>query len=728
MRSFKAAPVRSWEAWKPVVGAGSLALFSGAATMHLEAGTDTGDLLICSVSASYLPTVQATAIFGALFSDSQDAAELVLAEPAWRRYPSLQRGVGAVVRVNGTAHRFAGVAAASAQFPEAGWCEGWTLLPDSLRRDERESRARRYRALVRTADPQRTIAGLQAAQQALAAQFPETHTGYSVAPEPLREALLGRYRMATYLLAAAALAVALIAFTNCASLLLVRAVAEARESSLREALGATPWQLWREHLQDAALLALPAMPLSLAACAAVSGFLRAVAPFELGPSEALVLSPWVALLAATAGAGVCFLLILIAAWLAPRRQSLGSRGMAGSILLARAERIAVAWQTALAVFLVAASGLLLTTVQRLRAVDPGFQQEHRYNFHVVLPPARYGAFETKAAFYRRMLEELASWPGALSVGGAGALPLSGSLGSWMVFPEGQPLAPPGQEEFVFTRYIGPGYLPAMGISLLEGRSFTEREYWRESTAVLVNRAMARRFWPSQPAVGQRLKLRRDGPWLEVVGVVADARQRSLRESAGPELLQPYSIYRDFPKLGAHITFLIAMTAGQRPTTAQLRAALDRVDPSLAATELEPLETLVRLHSRREEVVAWLVTGYMLLALFVAATGIAAAVRGGVARRWKEFAVRCAIGAAPAKLGADLGWQLALLLAPGLLIGLVGGLASARALDSLLFGLPAHPGWYAMAAVALLAMVAGCCALPSFLQLMNLKPSEVLRDE
>ncbi len=724
---------RSVERWRNSQTALGVAAFSPAQAVAVESTNGSVQLWITPVDSQYFACLGVNTLTGSL-SWSGHEKQIVLSEDTWRTYFSASPDiVHRTIRLNGASYQVIGVAGGRDAYPALGWHDGWIPMAEADRAKAMESRTRRLGGIIRRpagVSEQQAARQLESLQRALAEEHPDTHQGYGAALERLEEALFGRYRAALRVLTLAAFAVAWIALANCVGLLAAEAIEQARDMGIREALGASRGHLFLSRCADALVLGVPAALLTFPACSAVMAWVRSLAPVDLPRVRELGMPGPVAALAAVAAFALTFAVQLAAFYWTPARgaASLQSRGTKGNPRAGRLERLTLGVQAGFTVILLAAAATMGYTVLALGAVHPGFEPRGLFAFRISLPAQRYNDYGSKASTYRRVIEELAAIPGVRAAGGAGSLPLSGALGSWMVFPEGSPLPPVGQESFVLTRYIGPGYLASMGIPLLEGRHFTEAEYWQRSRVALVNQAMARQFWPGESAVGKRFKLRRDGEWLQVAGVIADTRQRSLREAPEAELLQPYSIYREFPTLGANITFTVSMQGTSRLVESTVREAVRAVDPSLAPQALQTGNDLLLGHAATERLLAQLLGGYLLLALLVTTTGISASVRGALARRWREFGVRAAVGASRAQLAATYTRSVAWLVLPGVAGGMIGGVWCTLALERFTYALPAPGFAFVVLSAAALLVAAVVCGLPGYIRIRNLVPLEVLREE
>jgi len=306
------------------------------------------------------------------------------------------------------------------------------------------------------------------------------------------------------------------------------------------------------------------------------------------------------------------------------------------------------------------------------------------------------------------------------------LPLSGNNDSATITPEGFPPPPPNQFEKADRRAITPAYFRAMGIRLLGGRAFTDRDNERSPGVVIVSRSLAERFWAGQDPVGKRLKFGRYGsasPWLAIVGVAADVRHGTLAAASRQVVYYPHA---QLPTSGME---LVVRTADSNPRIASaLRDVIHRMDPDLPVDSVAPMTEIVRASLSDRELEFSILAAFALIAVVLAATGIYGVMTYTISQRAQEFGIRLALGASPGNIVRLVGAEGVRLTAVGTIVGLAGAWAASQVLEELLYGVgPSNPIILASAAalLALTALVA--CVVPS-LRALRVDPLTSLRSQ
>jgi predicted permease len=361
----------------------------------------------------------------------------------------------------------------------------------------------------------------------------------------------------------------------------------------------------------------------------------------------------------------------------------------------------------MACLLLASTGLLLRSFERVLAVDPGFRAESVIRFELYIPTSRYGDKVAWTRFYRELMRLLEETPGVESAGGLMYFPFKPKLWLSAVWVEGAPV-PEGEEPIVYFNEIAGNYFDAMGIRLLDGRLPSEREIWEDSGVILINSAMARQVFPEGNPLGRRLRTGTDEEPLEVIGVVEDVRQRHLEEPSRPEF---YTMYSDMP-----MPFFSVVARASAPPEAMLnplREVVRKLDPGLAVAELEPLTDYVERHTGGRRFTVVLLALAAGLALTLAAVGVYGVIAYGVAQRQREIGVRMALGASPAtiqKMILGEGFRLAGI---GLVIGLLAALAAGWSIRAFLFGVSGlDPATYIAVGGLVTAVASLACIWPA----------------
>jgi putative ABC transport system permease protein len=554
--------------------------------------------------------------------------------------------------------------------------------------------------------------------QRLATQYPATNAGQSMTVEPALQTLVGPLRPALLILLGAVALVLLIACANVANLLLARAASRQKEIAVRCALGASRGRVVRQLLTESVLLAFAGGTLGLGVAAGGMTALRAVLP-ERAPRVGEVALDG-AVLAFTflvaLGTGILFgLLPALQTARVDSAQTLkeGGRGGTAGRRRQRVRALLVVSEVSLALVLLVGAGLLLKSFVHVLRADPGFEPEGALTLTVSLPPASYDAPAKRAAFFDRVLEGLERVPGVEAYGSTAPL-----LGHWQTSftAEGQPEAPPGQAPSTDITRVSPGLIRAMGMRLVRGRDFTDRDREGQPLVCIVDETMADTYWPGANPLGRRLRLgsgkKDDKPWLTVVGVVDHVKNYGVDQDSRVETFVPYR--QD--ALGFAI--LVLRTRGDPAALASAaRDVVRSVDPDVPIFSVRPLADVVAEEYVAKRVSAQLLGAFAVLALLLAAVGIYGVMSWAVTQRTQEIGVRVALGAGRAdilRMVLTHGMRLAGI---GLAVGLGLAFILARGLDhalgTLLFGVsPTDPPTFSAVPVVLAVVALLACVLPA----------------
>ena len=365
-------------------------------------------------------------------------------------------------------------------------------------------------------------------------------------------------------------------------------------------------------------------------------------------------------------------------------------------------------EVALALVLLVGSGLLLRSFLQLRQVDPGFDPRGLLAVQLSPSESRYGSPERTVRFYQEVLERVSKLPGLATAALVSQLPLDDPGASMSVFIPGRaPEAHRQQTPTAFVRSVSPEYFGLFGIGLLAGRRFSEADGADAPRVGLVNRTMARRYWPAGDAIGRRITLDDGNPRpLEIVGVVSDVRHFGLDADPRPELFVPYVQTSPLLWQWTERTMTVVVRPPRStPPVAMLRVAIGGVDPDVPLAHVTTLEELVAQSVGARRATLLLLSLFALLALALASIGIYATMAFTVSQRTHEIGVRMALGADPRDVTRHVLRQSLRMTVAGIGIGIAGAFALTRALTSLLFGItPTDPITFA-AVTALLVTVA-----------------------
>ncbi len=518
------------------------------------------------------------------------------------------------------------------------------------------------------------------------------------------------------------------ACANVANLLLARGAARRAELGVRLALGAGRARLVRQLLTESLLLAVCAAALGIGLAWTSRGLLLALHPFgdttvQLDlPLDGRVLGFSIAL------ALVTTLLFGLAPALRSTRLDLaaefsGARAL-GSRAQSRLSRGLMILQVALSLVLLVGSGLILRTLWNLRAVDPGFNPHGLAFFRIEGAAAGYAAPQA-AALQARITEELLRVPGVKEVTHSRVAVLS--RGSWRsnISVEGVTL-PLGTDPYILVNQLAPNFFDELQMPLVLGRGFTGRENPDDAKVVVINQALARQYFGTDQPIGRQI-IFGDGSnpaaqRAEVIGVVRDAKYRTLREEVAPTI---YHASTQRPASTA--TFAVRLSGDPGSVLPALRAAVRGVDPSLPVHDLRTLEEAIeRLHTQ-ETLFARLLGFFGLVAVALACVGLHGLMSFSVARRTGELGLRLTLGATRANVLALILRECVTLVATGLALGLVSAAVLARLLNATLYGLsPVDPATYLATAVLLLVTALVASLLPAW-RASRIDPARALRE-
>jgi putative ABC transport system permease protein len=567
------------------------------------------------------------------------------------------------------------------------------------------------------------------------------------APRTLKEMILGSVARGLWILLASVGLVLLVACANVANLFLVRSEARQREVAVRIALGAGRLGIARDFLAESVLLSITGGAIGLALAWGAVRLLVTIGPTNL-PRLAEVHLDGVAVaytLALSALAALVFGAIPL--WRGtPLASSLheSGRGNTASRGHHRVRHLLMGGQVALALVLLVASGLIVRSFQKLRAVDPGFDASSALTFSLGLPDRHYPNRATVVVAHQAILDRLSTLPGVTAVSASTCLPLAGSCFGNTVIVEGRAVPPGTVPPIAFFRAVAGGYFEAMGIRLLRGRGITRSDVERSEPAVVVNEAFAERFFPNQNPVGEHVSSNRapvragEAPrftWLTIVGIVSNTPTLALAEpDPASQLYMPMSIAGgpDFPVSSLVGPNISVMSYVVRSTTAgsglmpSLRRAIDGVDPQLAVAQVRTLQDTLDLASAQMAFMMILLAIAAGVALTLGVIGIYGVMSYIVTQRTGEIGVRLALGAEPASVARMIVRQGALVALAGTAIGLATALAGSRLIESLLYGVSSRDlGVFATTALILLTVALFACWLPAR-RAARLDPLEALR--
>ncbi|HKC65075.1 MAG TPA: ABC transporter permease, partial [Pyrinomonadaceae bacterium] len=538
-------------------------------------------------SSSFIDVLGVKPVLGRGFLPGEDERGAnrvaILSNSLWqRRFGGRNDAIGESITLNGESYMVVGVMPADFSFPSTR-TDVWVPSIDLTR-----SRGSHFMYSVARLKPGVTLKQAQedmdAVARRLAAQYPDSNGNSGVMLVPLQDEIVGRVRPALFILLGAVALMLLIACVNVANLLLARATSRQKEIAVRSALGASRFRLVRQLLTESLLLALVggAVGLLLSAwgvdliVAASAGAIPRAA--EIGvDSRAFFFT-----LAASLLTGLLFGLFPALNFSAPDLNSAlkdGSKAVAGGRRQGRTQSLLVVTEIAIALVLLVGAGLLLKSYARLRRVDPGFNAEKVLTARLDLPASAYPDKERQAAFVPRALERIRALPGVVEAGVVSDLPFSGSRSGRSFDIEGRATSsePDSITPHADYRKVSPDYFRAIGIRVMRGREFTERDGKDSPPAAIVNEAFARRFFQDGDPIGKRI-VYDDGDSntvREIVGLVADVKHENLADENAPEVYVPFAQHPQ-----SEMFFAVRTTGDPQTLAVPLKNAVLEVDKDL----------------------------------------------------------------------------------------------------------------------------------------------------
>jgi predicted permease len=658
---------------------------------------------------------------------------VLIGQRVWERKFGADRGiVGRQIAIDGVPREIVGVMPADFDLPAAR-TDLW--VPLGIDPAHTASAAFDYRGVGRLRDGM-SLDAAAADLQRLLPLVPEAYPGRLTAKSieqirmravvrPLRDVVVGDIGRVLWVVLGAVACVMLIACANVMNLLLVRSEGRQHELAVRRALGAERWTLARDHVAEGGLLAVAGAVLGLGVAVAGVRVLRSLEGSIDIPrlAEVRVGVPVLAVVAAVTVLATLLVSVLPALRAAsssalPALTEMG-RALTASRGRHRARHTLVVAQLALALVLLTGAGLMARSFARLRSVPSGIDAARAFAFRVALPSATYSDSGGAARFIVRALEDIAAIPGVEASGAISKLPLfPDARQDSALFVEDRPLAPgtmPNIHQFAFA---SPGYFRAMGIPMLEGRTFESLDPARAPRELVLSRSVAERYWPPSAAIGKHVRMAPVGEWYTVVGVAGDVRGSGLDQPPDEIIYLPLVVTLGGQAMGMSaerpwtprdIAF-VTRTAGDPAVIGGRaeRAMRDR-DPEVPAYGARSMSEIVAQSAARTTLTLTLLGIAAVVALALGSVGIYGVISYVVSLRTREIAVRMALGARPVDVRRMVWRQAAVVAAIGIAVGLGGAFALTRVLGALLFGVsPVDPATM-VAAAALLAGVAALAA-------------------
>jgi putative ABC transport system permease protein len=710
---------------------------------NLTGGGEPERVLGAKAFANFFAVLRVQPILGRSFLPDEDRAGAnpvaLLSHGLWqRRFGGDTNILGKSLTVDGRSFVIIGIAPAMQAVPFNRF-ELW--LPFALDSARMNAHGDRFLRPIGRLKPGVTIRQVQAELGGIARRleqlYPQENTGAGVSVIPLKEMFTGELRRPLLVLLGGVSFVLLIACANVANLMLARAAAREKEIALRGALGATRFRLMRQLFNETLLLCALGTGVGLALAVYGVQLLRALVPavssnykVPIPGLDEIGIDGWV--LVFTLGLSfVTALLCGLAPALKTSRLDLieslkeGGRTSVAGFRGSRFRGLLVISEVALALVLLIGAGLMIESFRHLREVRLGFDPYNVFTMSLSLPESKYPEEQQRAEFYQQLLQRVEALPGVKSAAIANYLPLSGHWGSVGFSIQGRPPLTPG--DFLVANYctVSPNYFHAMEIPVLEGRGFTAADRKQAPYVVIINQTMARRFWPGENPIGQRLNLgdSKSPDVCEIVGVAGDVRH------FGPDAdTRPQTYFSHLQSPAKQMSLIVRAVANPLNLTSAVRAEVKALDAAQPVYDVQTLEQLVSQSIAPRRFAMLLLGAFAIVALLLGAIGIYGVISYTMNRRTHEIGIRMALGAQRHDVLALVvrqGMRLALI---GVGAGLAGALAATRALQSLLFEVkPFDSLIFLLVTLTLTAVAFVACWLPAR-RAAKIDPMEALRYE
>ena len=648
-----------------------------------------------SVSSDLFTTLGVGAQIGRTFLPDDNAPGhdhiMVLSHDFWfERFGGDPQVLGRTLRVDGIPRTIVGVMPASFHFPNVRvkfWYP-FELNPRDVGQYWGDASWRYVGRLAAGVTVAQATSDTRRIAHGMLPEFPwrmPDAWGDSAFVEPLRQDMAGPARPMLLLLLGGVSLVLLVACVNVANLVLARATAREREMAIRTAVGGTRWRLVRQLLTESLTLAVFGGVVGVVLALVSLKLLVAMLPVDTPRLAEVHLDARVLLVAALliTATGIAF--GLVPAFRLARRPTSKQRMLGDWLVIA---------QIATAVVLVIGAGLLGKSLVALRNVDPGFTAERLVTATLDMPSTVRDSAVHADALVSSVLERVRQIPGVQSAAVATSLPLSGQPSGTVIGVEAHPRPEGAEPPTVGWDFVTPDYFRTLGVSLEEGRLFSNADRTGTLPVVIIDAVAARTFWPGQDPIGQRVRHSWMQDWMTVVGVVGSVRHDSLNVTPRPAFYRPLLQQGDWEEL-SQMSLAVRSTRDPGLLVPALRAAVASADANVPLTDIVAARDMISRTTVRPRTTTLLLGAFAAAALLLGAIGIYGVMSHAVARRTRDIGIRMALGArAERVLAMTIRQGLGMVLA-GVGVGLVGALAATRLLRAMLFGVsPVDPVLYA----------------------------------
>ena len=681
------------------------------------------------ITADYLRVIGMQPSLGRAFSRDEfppDAPPVaILSRALWiSQFGADPKAIGRTIRLDGHPYTIVGVMPASFEVAEQSEA-AQVLLPLAFTAEQLSEGGNNYMTIGRLRDgvsPAQVDADMASVFERYRASGAVEKDDRGVKLYTYQSLFTGDLSSALWIMLGATIFVLVLACANVTNLVLARSLSRQREFAVRTALGAGRGRIARQVVLEMVVLGLVSAVLATAASLAGVRGIVALANGSLLRDSQLKIDSRVVVyttLMTLAASLVVGLAVALAATRVDLTKSLagGGRGSSGGKRQTRLRGVLVSAESAIAMLLLAGAGLLIASFARLSAVDPGFQREGIFTASISHAPPGYDSAATVWQFEQRVIDRLRATPGVASAGATFTLPL---LRGWNLpmTVEGRPDDSEGGMEW---RSMSPTYFQTMGVRLIAGRDILDSDNEGAPAVAIISQSFAKRYWPNQNPIGQRLLLGRfkgkligpafADPPREIIGVVPDLRDMTLDQTRPRHTV--WVPQAQAPKAMVKIPAFVVRASDARIAADALRRAISETDPRMRAPEVAAMADIVSRSLSWRRFAMVLMSVFALLALTLTCVGIYGVVAYSVAQRVHEIGVRMALGARPGSVVALVVAQGMRPAVVGLLVGLGGALALSRLLAKMLYGVgPRDPLSLGLVALVLATVAVVASYLPA----------------
>jgi macrolide transport system ATP-binding/permease protein len=692
------------------------------------------------VSAGFFSTLGVKPMLGRDFLHGEDrpggAKIVVLSYGTWQnRFGSRGDVVGQSVNLDGDSYTVVGVLPREFSFAPRATAEFWVPLLDKTGCEQRRSCHNLF-GVGRLRDgvtPRAALEDMKGIAAQLAAQYPGSNQGQGASLMPLSDLVFGTVRPILLTLLGGAGLLLLIACVNVASLMLVRSETRRREVAVRGALGATRARLVRQFITEGLLLAAVGSTAGIVTAGWLMVLLKGLVPKSMADGMPFLAGVSLNAHAMMLASAICVLMALLMAAtpllrISPEHirygLSDGGRAVAGRFWRRMGSNLVVA-ELSVAVVLLVGAGLLGKSFYLLLHVENGFDTTHLATMQAATPNAAYAKPEQKIALFREITRRLSSMPGVQSVGITSDLPVQCNCDTDWIRIAGKPFH--GEHNEVDQRDVTPGYLPTLKARLLRGRLFTEDDDASTAQKIVINEALAQKYFPGEDPIGQKVGNGALDPksMREIIGVIGNVREGGLDDDLWPAEYQAMYYEPD-----SFFSVVVRTAQDEKAALPMLKKVLHDIDPSVGTmSEITMTDQIGSTQTALlHRLSAGLVGGFAVVALVLGVVGLYGVIAYSVSQRTREIGVRMALGAQRSSVYKLVLGEAGRLIGVGVLLGLAGSVGAAMLMGKLLFGVQA---WDA-GTLAGVAVVLGFSAmLASFIparRAASVNPTEALRAE